>query len=624
VSSRNIFEELKRRNVYKVAVAYAVVSWLLIQAASILFPTFEAPVWVMKVFVSVLIFGFPIALIFSWVFEITPEGIKRESEIASDKSIAQHTGRKIVGLTIVVAVLAAGLFAFQILRPKTARVETVGEAASFPTKQDGKLTASPTTQAAAPVPDKSIAVLPFDNLSDDKSNAYFAEGIQDEILTRLAKVADLKVISRTSTQHFKSAPENLREIAKQLGVMNVLEGSVQRSNDQVRVNVQLINALTDAHLWADMYDRKMTDLFTVESDIAKTIADTLQARLSGPEQRALAAHPTENPEAYQLYLQGRFFWNKRTAPDLRRAIDYFTKAIAKDPNYALAYAGLAQSWLLLPAYGGGSPADCFPESEKAVKKALALDETCVDAHAALGDLKAVYYFDYPGSKAELERAIQLDPNSATAHHWLANQALENMGQTGRALSEMKRAMELDPLSLVINTNLGVAYYSAGEIDQAIQQLKRTVEMDGNFYFARWNLGIALELKGEPDEAIAQYKKAIEAGGGDPAPMGFLGRIYGLTGRKEEAHKILEDLRRMRGEKYTPAYALACVYVGLGDKDEAVNWLERGYQEHDGFSLGAIRVDPFLASLRGYPRFEALAEKIVPLATFASAEATIKK
>ena len=230
-------------------------------------------------------------------------------------------------------------------------------------------------------------------------------------------------------------------------------------------------------------------------------------------------------------MQGRFFWNKRTAPDLRKAIDYFNKAIAKDPNYALAYAGLAQSWLLLPAYDGGSPADCFPESEKAAKKALALDETCVDAHATMGGLKAVYYYDYPGSMAEFERAIQLDPNNATAHHWLGNETLSNLGQKERALTEMKRAMELDPLSLVINTNLGVAYVDAGEIDEAIRQLRRTVEMDGNFYFARWNLGIALELKGENSEAIAEYQKAIELSGGDATPMGYLGRIYGLTGRK---------------------------------------------------------------------------------------------
>ena len=527
MSSRNLFEELKRRNVYKVAVAYVVVAWLLIQAASIMLPAFEAPAWVMKVLISALLIGFPIALAFSWAFEITPEGIKRESDIAPDKSIAQHTGRKIVGLTIVVAVLAAALFAFQLLRPKSKQVEGgaastgSGQAPATPSSEQNLAGARPSTPNV-PAPDKSIAVLPFDNLSDDKANAYFAEGIQDEILTRLAKVADLKVISRTSTQHFKSSPENLREIAKQLGVMNVLEGSVQKSNDQVRVNVQLINALTDAHLWADMYDRKLTDLFTVESDIAKTIADTLQAKLSGSEQRAIAAHPTENPEAYQLYLQGRFFWNKRTGSDLRKAIDYFNQAITKDPNYALAYAALAQSWLLLPAYNGGSPSDCFPQAEKAAKKALELDESCVDAHAALGDIKAAYYFDFPGSIAEFERAIQLDPNSATAHHWLANQALANVGQKKRALAEMKRALELDPLSLVINTNVGVAYYMAGEIGESIRQLRRTVEMDGNFYFAPGTLDSPSNSTAKTRQPSSNTKRLPNSMAAIPLPSVTLG------------------------------------------------------------------------------------------------------
>ena len=211
------------------------------------------------------------------------------------------------------------------------------------------------------VSEKSIAVLPFENRSEDKTNAYFADGIQDEILTRLAKIADLKVISRTSTQHFKGSPDNLPEIARQLGVAHILEGSVQKANDQVRVNVQLINAATDAHLWADTFDRKLTDIFAVESEIAKTIAETLQAKLTGSEERAIAARPTENPEAYELYLKGRFFWNKRRAVDLRKSIDYFQQAIEKDPNYALAYAGLAQAWSLLPSYSGGAPKDCFPK-----------------------------------------------------------------------------------------------------------------------------------------------------------------------------------------------------------------------------------------------------------------------
>src|SRR3989440_6252473 len=397
VSERNFFAELKRRNVYKVAIAYAVVSWLLIQAASIFFPAFDAPSWVMKIIIIVVIFGFPVALIFSWAFEITPEGIKLESEIEQSKSIARRTGRKIVAVTIALAVVAAGLFVYQIVRSRS--------------------TIAPRQSEAATVSNKSIAVLPFDNLSRDPDNAYFCEGVQDEILTRLAKVADLKVISRTSTQHFKSTPDNLPQIAKQLGVAHILEGSVQKASDQVRVNVQLINALTDAHLWADTYDRKLTDIFAVESDIAKTIGETLQARLTGSEKSSIAKTPTVNPEAYELYLKGRFFWNKRTGDDLRKSIEYLKQAIVKDPGYARAYAALADSYGLLRFYGGASPAESVVPAEAAAKKALELDDSLAEAHASLG-LIATEELEINRGVNELERAIQLNPNYATAPHWL--------------------------------------------------------------------------------------------------------------------------------------------------------------------------------------------------------------
>src|SRR6266545_1246378 len=308
------------------------------------------------------------------------------------------------------------------------------------------------------IPEKSIAVLPFDNLSEEKGNAFFAEGVQDEILTRLAKVADLKVISRTSTQHFKSAPDNLPQIAKQLGVMNILEGSVQKANDQVRVNVQLINALTDAHLWGETYDRKLTDIFAVESEISKTIADTLQAKLTGSEKISIAKVPTANTEAYELYLKGRFFWNKRTGADLKRAIDYFNQAIAKDPNYALAYAGLADSYTLLSVFGAASPADSFPQAKAAAKKALELDDTLAEAHTSLAKVLNRYDFDLERSLKEFERAIQLNPNYATAHQWYSNGPLLAFGQFDRAIAEGKRAVELDPLSLVINADLGQDYF----------------------------------------------------------------------------------------------------------------------------------------------------------------------
>src|SRR5205085_8002463 len=273
------------------------------------------------------------------------------------------------------------------------------------------------TEAATALPAKSIAVLPFDNLSEEKANAFFAEGVQDEILTRLAKVADLKVIARTSTQKFKSSPENLPDIAKQLGVLNVLEGSVQKVNDQVRVNVQLINAVTKASLWAEIYDRKLTDICSVESDIAKTIADTLQAKLTGAEESVIAKHPTESTEAHELYLKGRFFWNKRTPENFEKAITYFQQAIEKDTSYALAYSGMADCYALLADYAARPPNETMPKAKAAALKALQIDSNLAEAHASLGQIVHDYDWDYTGALREIDRAIELNPNYATAHQW---------------------------------------------------------------------------------------------------------------------------------------------------------------------------------------------------------------
>jgi TolB-like protein/Flp pilus assembly protein TadD len=594
MNSGRFFSELKRRNVYKVAVAYAIVGWLLVQIATQVFPFLEIPTWIVRLVIVLVAAGFPIALVIAWAFELTPEGIKRTEDIDLAASARQPRKYTWIFVVVVGAALSVGLF--------------------FIGRYTGRTTAS---AAGTELPAKSIAVLPFESLSEEKGNAYFAEGIQDEILTRLAKVADLKVISRTSTQHFKSAPDNLPQIAKQLGVTNILEGSVQKANDQVRVNVQLINALTDAHLWAETYDRKLTDIFAVESDIAKTIAETLQAKLTGSEKTAISKKPTENAEAHELYLKGRFFWNKRTAVDLRKSIEYFNQAIEKDPGYAQAYAALAQSWKLLPAFNGGAPNDCFPQAEAAAKKALALDDTSSTAHAALASLKGLNGFDYPGAIAEYERTLQLNPNDATTRQWFANDALANVGQTEREIAELKRAVELDPLSLVINSNLGVAYIHAGRLDEAIAQLGKTVELDGTFYYARYNLAQALELKGLIPEATAEYQKTMSMTE-DPVPLGMLGRLYASHGQKDEALKILQRLRQNREQRYTAAYSLALIYVGLGDRNEALNWLEQGYREHDGFNIGPIRIDPLLAPLHGDPRFEALAEKIAPAREFGKA------
>jgi TolB-like protein/Flp pilus assembly protein TadD len=534
MNQRDFFAELKRRNVYKVAVAYAIVGWLMVQIATQVFPFLEIPNWVVRLVIVLVAAGFPIALVIAWAFELTPEGIKRTEDVDLAASARQPRKHAWIFVVIVGATLSIGLF--------------------FIGRYVGRTTAS---AAGNEVPAKSIAVLPFDNLSRDPDNAFFAEGVQDEILTRLAKVADLKVIARTSTQRFKSAPENLPDIANQLGVANILEGSVQRANDQVRVNVQLINALTSTHLWADTYDRKLTDIFAVESDIAKTIADTLQAKLTGSEEKAMSKTPTANPEAYELYLQGRFFWAKRTGPDLRKSIDYFNRAIAKDPNYAVAYAGLAQSLIVISSYDGGAPADSCPQAEAAARKALSIDANSSEALAVLASFKALYQFDFAGALKEYERALQLNPNDATTHHWFGLDTLASLGQRERELAELKRALELDPLSLVINSNLGVGYIHNGRLEDAIAQSQKTIEMDSSFYYARLYYGEALELQGKIPEAIAQYEK-VTGVTDDPVALGTLGHIYGVAGRKDEARKILEKLRELRAHRYIAAYSLALV------------------------------------------------------------------
>src|SRR5206468_425032 len=474
--------------------------------------------------VLLIVVGFPVAVVFAWFFEITPEGVKRTEVADAMPRVAKQKKRAWIYVVVIGGAISIALF-------------FVGRYLG----QQNAAESGPSLRA------KSIAVLPFDNLSRDPDNAFFAEGVQDEILTRLAKVADLKVISRTSTQRFKSAPSDLRDIAKQLGVMNILEGSVQKANDQVRVNVQLINALNDAHLWAETYDRKLIDIFSVESEIAKTIVDTLQAKLTGSEKNAISKKPTENPAAHELYLQGRFFWNKRNAANLRKSIDYFNQAIAQDPNYALAYAGLAQAWMVLPAYNGGSPVECKPHAEAAARKALSLDETLSDAVAVLASIKAEYDFDFPNARAEYERAIKLNPNDATAHHWFATDCLASTGDHVGELAEMKRAAELDPLSLVINTNLGNAYLHNNRLEEAIAQFRKAIEMDPNFYFAQWSYGGALILQGKIPEAIAQFEKATSITD-DPIPLGMLGLAYGLGGRKDDAQKILVRLIESRAQR----------------------------------------------------------------------------
>jgi TolB-like protein/tetratricopeptide (TPR) repeat protein len=455
VSPRNFFRELKRRNVYKVAIAYAIVAWLLLQAASILFPTFEAPPWTMKVFVAVIALGFPIALILAWAFELTPEGIKRAEDVDPSKSVRRKTGRKLDFFIIAVLLLVIAALLFQRLHPNV----------------------SPAVSLSL---EKSIAVLPFDNLSRDPDNAYFSDGIQDEILTKLASVGDLKVISRLSTAKYKSKPEDLKTVARELGVAAVLEGSVQRAGDKVRVNVQLVDAHVDTHLWAKSYDRDLKDVFTVESEVAQEIADTLRAKLSPSQSDALATAPTRDTEAYDLFLKGEYEEHQAesvfNAERFDRAQTFYRQALARDPNFALAYARLAYSELYRHWLISNLTSAELAEVKSNIERALAIAPALPDAHLALALFYYSGYRDYDAGLRELDRALELQPSSSNGRQYRAA-IYRRRGEWQRALAEFDRAVELDPRDSGIPAEIGTTYLTLRRWSDAEHELTRALALD---------------------------------------------------------------------------------------------------------------------------------------------------
>jgi TolB-like protein/Tfp pilus assembly protein PilF len=458
---KSFFRELKRRNVYKVAVAYAVVGWLLIEIASILFPTFEAPAWVMKIFVITIAAGFPIALIITWAFELTPEGIKRTESVSPPRPM-RRTWIYVVG---VAGVLSIGLFFLG--RYTASRADEGGRPAS-----SAKATAAKGDESLP----KSIAVLPFENRSEDKANAFFADGIQDEILTRLAKIGDLKVISRTSTQRYKSSPENLAEIAKQLGVEHVLEGSVQKAGDQVRVTVQLIRGVTDSHVWAETYDRKLTDIFAVESEIAETIARSLQAKLTPLEQRAVTAKPTKNPAAYEEYLHGRALWNRATSlpEDGDEMIKHFSRAVELDPKFALGWAFLSVAHSHKYAQFDHSPSKV--QAKEALDRAFSLEPDLGEAYLADGIYCYRILRDSDQALAAFQKARDRAANRALAVEY-SSYVKRRQGKWDEALQLHAESLDLDPRNPHLLAEVANTYHALRRFDEAQSLIDRAREIE---------------------------------------------------------------------------------------------------------------------------------------------------
>jgi TolB-like protein/DNA-binding winged helix-turn-helix (wHTH) protein/Flp pilus assembly protein TadD len=454
---------------------------------------------------------------------------------------------------------------------------------------------------------RSLAVLPLENLSGDAAQNYFSDGMTDELITDLAQISALRVISRTSVMTYKGARKPLPQIARELNVDAVVEGTVLLAGDQVRITAQLIDASTDKHLWSQSYKGDLRDTLALQDRVARAIAEQIQINLTPREQAALKSVRVVNPEAYESYLKGRYFWNKRTADGLKVALAYFNQAIEENANYAQAYSGLADTYALLGdwQYAVMTPREASPKAKAAALKAVELDSALGEAHNSLAFMLDGFDWDLDSGGKEFRRAIELSPSYATAHHWYAWH-LALLGQYDEAIAEMKKAESLDPLSLIINADLAELLVLAHSYDEAIEQSRKTIEMDPNFAMAHNQLAQAYLQKHMYDQAIAELQKAVQLSGGSPTCIANLARAYSLSGNKSEAMKLLNDLKSSSTARYSHASEVAAIYASLGDKDEAMVWLQKGYAER--FNPGVL-IRPGFDPLRTDPRFQDLVRRV---------------
>jgi TolB-like protein/DNA-binding winged helix-turn-helix (wHTH) protein/Tfp pilus assembly protein PilF len=463
------------------------------------------------------------------------------------------------------------------------------------------------SRAPAPTGIRSIAVLPLENLSGDASQNYFADGMTDELITDLAQISALRVISRTSVMVYKGARKPLPQIARELNVDAVVEGTVLRSGDQVRITAQLIEASTDRHLWSQSYKGELRDTLALQNRVAGAIADQIRINLTPREQAALKNVKVVNPEAYESYLKGRYFWNKRTADGLKVALAYFKQAIEEDPKYAQAYSGLADTYALLGdwQYAVMTPKEAFPKAKVAAIKALELDSSLGEAHNSLAFVLDGFDWDFDSAGKEFQRAIELNPGYATAHHWYAWH-LSLLGRFDEAIVEMKKAENLDPLSLIINADLAELLDLAHSYDESIRQSRKTIEMDPNFGLAHNQLAQAYLQKHMYDEAVGELQEAVKLSGDSPTCIANLARAYVASGMRSEAVNLLGDLKKRSNPGYSNASEIAMIYAALGDRDQAMNWLEKGYEER--FNPGVL-LRPGFDPLRSDLRFQNLVHRI---------------
>jgi TolB-like protein len=571
------FAELKRRNVYKVAVAYAVVAWLLMQVASQIFPFFDIPNWVVRLVVLLLIVGFPVALIIAWAFEVTPEGIKR-TEVA-DAAGQRSRGGVWIYVVLIGVALSVGLF--------------------FVGRYTGGHATARQSEVATAGPDKSIAVLPLINESGDPKDEYFSDGLSEELIAALAQIRELKVIGRSSSFRFKDRKEETKTIGEKLGVVTLLEGTVRKQGDRVRIVAELVNAADGIALWTRTFDRELKDIFAVQEEIARAVADSLKVTLLGPEEKSTQM-ATKSVEAHNMYLQGHFHFQRRNAEDYRKAITYFDQAIQLDPNYALVYAERAEAWTMLGDITGQRPT-AYPKARSDAEKAVTLAPALAEAHAALGWVLCFAEWKFAEGLRELQRAKELSPANPTANDLLAR-VIVYLGRFDEAERQARQAVELDPLSAATQFNLGRVLFYLGKLDQAEAAGRKVAELQPSAASShRWQVLVGVqrgdgesalrEAQLEPDEAFRHFELTL---------------AHYVRGDRDSADGALADLIANGRDRL--AYQIAEVYAVRGEKDKAFEWLQIAFDNQDAGTLSLL-VDPLLRGLHDDPRYKNLLAKL---------------
>ncbi|MFL6467601.1 MAG: TPR end-of-group domain-containing protein [Pyrinomonadaceae bacterium] len=446
---------------------------------------------------------------------------------------------------------------------------------------------------------ESIAVMPFVNDGGNPDGDYLSDGMTETLINSLSQIPNLSVKARSSVFRYKGKEVDPKKVAAELGVQAILTGRVIQRGDQLTLSVELIDGLTENTIWGNKYERKGSDLVSLQSEVARDVSGKLKSKISGADAAKVEKTFTANPEAYQLYLKGNYYWNKRTADNLKKSIEYFNQAIEKDPGYGQAYAGMALAYVLLPEYFGGTVEDSLSKGTAAARRALELDSSLAEAHAALG-LALADDLKFAESNQELQQAIKLNPNYATAHQWYANN-LTVTKKFDEGIAEGRRAQELDPLSLIVNENLAEFYYYAGQYDKALEQEKATIALDPTFFLPHLGAGQAYEMKGMYPEALAEYKQLQELNDDPNYYLSAIGHLYAVTGKREEALRVLTQLKEMSNKRRVAGYNFAIIYAALDDKDKAIEFLEKDHQVKESI-FKYVAVDPFFKGLHSDPRF----------------------